>query len=35
MADPRWSHARWVRLTSPDAIEAFAREFEAQAERRD
>ncbi len=31
MADPQWSQARWIRLTSPDAIEAFAREFEAQA----
>lgn len=34
MRDPRWAHARWVRLTSPAAIEAFAREFEAQAGKR-
>lgn len=34
MQDPRWAHARWVRLTSPAAIETFARDFEAQAARR-
>jgi adenylate kinase family enzyme len=34
MVDPRWAHARWVRLRSPAAIEAFARDFEAQAARR-
>ncbi|MFA7297409.1 MAG: adenylate kinase [Dehalococcoidia bacterium] len=31
MADPRWAHARWVRLRSPAEIEAFARDFEGQA----
>lgn len=34
MAEPRWAHARWVRLRSPAEIEAFARDFEAQAARR-
>lgn len=34
MSDPRWAQARWVRLTSPAAIEAFAREFESGAAQR-
>ena len=34
MAEPRWAHARWVRLRSPAEIEAVARDFEAQAARR-
>lgn len=34
MLDPRWAHARWVRLRSSAEIEAFARDFEAQAARR-
>lgn len=34
MHDPQWAHARWVRLHSPQEIEAFARGFETQAARR-
>lgn len=29
MADPRWAHIRFIRLTSPSEVEAFARAIEA------